>query len=125
MNKSRNRPLRGHTVLYLIPALLAATCASFGAISAHADDSVEMTISIKDHKFEPTELKVPAGKAIRLIVNNVDATAEEFESSKLGVEKVVSGKATATVRIKPLGKGTYPFVGEYHEATAKGVVIAE
>jgi plastocyanin len=96
-----------------------------GDFSVRADDSVEKTVSIKDHKFEPAEIKVPAGKAIKLVVNNLDATAEEFESKKLGVEKVISGKATATVRIKPLDKGTYPFVGEYHEDTAKGVVIAE
>jgi hypothetical protein len=29
------------------------------------------------------------------------------------------------VRIGPLVPGRYPFIGEFHEATAKGVVIAE
>jgi hypothetical protein len=29
------------------------------------------------------------------------------------------------VRIGPLKPGRYPFFGEFHEATAKGTVIAE
>jgi hypothetical protein len=38
---------------------------------------------------------------------------------------VIAGKSNGVVRIGPLKPGHYPFVGEYHEATAKGVVIAE
>ena len=51
--------------------------------------------------------------------------AEEFESSVLKVEKVIAGNSRGTVRIGPLAPGRYPFIGEFHEATAKGVVIAE
>jgi hypothetical protein len=29
------------------------------------------------------------------------------------------------VRLRPLDPGRYPFMGEYHEDTAQGVVIAE
>jgi hypothetical protein len=43
----------------------------------------------------------------------------------LKVEKVIAGKSKGVVRIGPLKPGRYPFVGEYHEATAKGVIIAE
>jgi hypothetical protein len=43
----------------------------------------------------------------------------------LKVEKVIPGKTKGIVRIGPLKPGRYPFVGEYHEDTAKGVVIAE
>jgi plastocyanin len=108
-------------------ALIAVICAAAlgAAASAAAADSTELSISIKDHKFDPSQLKVPAGKAIKLTVNNLDATAEEFESSALDVEKVVAGKSSAVVRLKALAKGSYPFVGEYHEETAKGVLIAE
>lgn len=90
-----------------------------------ADGELEMAISIKDHKFEPAELKVPAGKAVKLTVNNLDATSEEFESHALKIEKVIAGKQSAVVRLKPMTKGTYSFVGEYHEDTAKGSVIVE
>ena len=90
---------------------------------ARADDAYKITI--KDHVFSPSEIKVPANKRATITVVNQDATAEEFESSILKVEKVIAGKSQGVVRIGPLAPGRYPFVGEYHESTAKGVVIAE
>jgi plastocyanin len=94
----------------------------FGIAPAGAQ---EMSITIKNHKFEPAELKVPANKRITLTVINNDATPEEFESKKLKVEKVIPGKSKAVVRFGPLAPGRYEFVGEFHEDTAKGVVVAE
>jgi plastocyanin len=88
-------------------------------------DDVEVTISIKDHKFDPTEVRVPAGRAVRLTVKNLDATAEEFESRTLKVEKVIAGNGTALIRLKPLAKGIHKFFGEYHEKTAQGMLIVE
>ena len=85
----------------------------------------DYVLTIKDHKFTPEELKVPANQRVIITVINDDDTAEEFESSVLKVEKVVAGKSKATVRIGPLAPGRYPFIGEFHESTAKGVVIAE
>ena len=95
---------------------------SLGALPASAQ---EMSITIKNHKFQPAELKVPANKRITLTVINDDATPEEFESKKLKVEKVIPGKSKAVVRFGPLAPGRYDFVGEFHEDSAKGVVIAE
>jgi hypothetical protein len=85
----------------------------------------ELTLTIKDHLFTPGELKVPANQRIVITVINDDPTPEEFESKTLKVEKVIPGKSTGVVRIGPLKPGRYPFVGEYHETTAKGAVIAE
>ncbi len=93
--------------------------------SARAADPHEVYVEIKDHKFSPAEIKVPAGTRIMLTVKNSDAMPEEFESHPLGVEKVIAGNASATIRLKPLDKGTYAFVGEYHEDTAKGTLIAD
>ena len=93
-----------------------------GTAGARADDYV---LTIKDHKFTPSEIKVPANQRIMITVVNDDATPEEFESNVLKVEKVIAGKSKGVVRIGPLKPGRYPFVGEYHEATAKGVIIAE
>jgi plastocyanin len=110
----------------VLAGALVATASVFGlGRPTLAADEVEVTISIKDHKFDPAEVKVPAGKAIKLTVKNLDASAEEFESKTLKVEKVIAGKATAVIRLKPLTKGTYKFFGEYHEKTAQGVLIAE
>jgi len=93
-----------------------------GAVSAQADDYV---LTIKDHKFTPAEIKVPANQRVMITVINEDATPEEFDSSALKVEKVIAGKSRGVVRIGPLKSGRYPFIGEYHEATAKGVVIVD
>jgi plastocyanin domain-containing protein len=85
----------------------------------------EYTLTIKNHRFTPAEIKVPANKRVQLTVVNDDPTPEEFESHEMKVEKVIPGKTKAVVRIGPLKPGRYPFVGEFNEATAKGVVIAE
>jgi plastocyanin len=104
--------------------LLAACLASclLAPMMARADD---FTVTLKDHKFTPSELKVAAGKRHTITVINSDATPEEFDSHALKVEKVILGGAKGVVRIGPLKAGKYPFVGEYHEGTAKGVIIAE
>jgi plastocyanin len=90
---------------------------------AHADDNLNLTI--RDHVFSPAEIKVKANQRVQLTVINEDAMPEEFDSKALKVEKVIAGKSKGIVRIGPLKPGRYPFIGEYHESTAKGVVIAE
>ena len=81
--------------------------------------------TLPGRRFTPSEIKVPANKRIEITVINEDATAEEFESHPMKVEKVIPGKSKGIVRIGPLKPGRYPFVGEFHESTAKGVLIAE
>lgn len=85
----------------------------------------EFTLTIKDHRFQPAELTVPAGKKIKLLVDNQDPTPEEFESHPLNREKVIAGNSEATIYIGPLEPGRYPFFGEFNEATAKGTLIAK
>jgi len=101
-----------------------ALCLAFAATPALADDET-VSLVIQDHRFVPAEVVVPAGKKIKLVVENRDATPEEFESHELNREKVIAGKSTATIWIGPLAPGRYPFVGEFNETTAKGVVIAK
>jgi len=91
-------------------------------IVAHADDYM---LTIKDHKFQPAEFTVPSGTKIRLRIENQDATPEEFDSYALNREKVIAGHSTATIFIGPLQTGRYPFTGEFHSATAQGVIIAQ
>ena len=101
----------------LITTFLLGTSA-FGA-------EKELTLVIKDHQFTPSELRVPAGQKVKIIIDNQDATPEEFESHDLNREKVIAAKSKASMFIGPLKAGRYTFVGEFHEATAKGVIIAE
>jgi hypothetical protein len=86
---------------------------------------LEYTLIIRDHRFEPAEIRIPSGKKIKLLVDNQDATAEEFESHELNREKVVPGKSKLPVFIGPLPSGRYPFYGDFHQQTATGVIIAE
>src|SRR5205809_41463 len=47
-------------------------------------------IAVKDKKFEPAEIKAPANARIVIHITNRDATAMEFESKSLKVEKVIA-----------------------------------
>jgi hypothetical protein len=108
--------LFSHSPLFIILGLLPGL-----AWAADAD----FTLAIRNHRFDPVELRVPAGKKIKLLIDNQDTTAEEFESHELNREKVVPGKSKAPVFIGPLAPGRYPFIGEFHSETAKGVIVAE
>ena len=88
-------------------------------------EQAPIELSIKDHRFEPAEFKVPANTKVKLIVKNLDPTPEEFESYELKREKVIPGGASVTLFIGPLKPGVYPFFGEFNQATAQGRVIVE
>jgi hypothetical protein len=84
-----------------------------------------ITVHLKNHRFTPSTLKVKANQPAMLILFNDDDSADEFDSSSLKVEKVVPGHAKGNIRLRALAPGKYPFMGEYHAATAQGMVIAE
>ena len=108
----------------MLRASLLLVLALFSA-SAVAADVPELTLRIKDHKFIPAQMNVPANVKFKLIVVNEDPTPEEFESHELNREKIVTGGGQIVVPIGPLQPGRYPFFGEFHQATAQGVVIAK
>ena len=85
----------------------------------------DLTVTIKDHKFQPTELRVPAKKRFTVYVINDDPTPEEFESTSMKIEKIIAGKSKGVVRIGPLDPGRYEFFGDFNQATAQGIMIAE
>ena len=112
-----------NTVMTSAKRLALALGLSFSAVSWAAD--VQALLVIKNHRFEPAELKVPANQRVRLTVHNQDSTPEEFESHDLNREKVIPAGGKAVIFIGPLKPGRYAFVGEFNEATAKGAVIAD
>jgi hypothetical protein len=85
----------------------------------------QIEITLKDHRFMPSEVHVPAGKRTELLIRNEDATADEFDSAALRVEKLIGGSAQGVVRLRALDPGRYPYTGEFNAATAQGVVVAE
>jgi hypothetical protein len=104
--------------------VFALALAAF-AVCGAARGQEALSITIKNHKFEPAELKAPANKRITLTVVNDDPTPEEFDSKALKVEKVIPGNTKATVQFGPLKAGKYKFEGEFNSKTAQGVVIVE
>jgi plastocyanin len=93
------------------------------AVAAHALD--EIPVTIENNRFAPEEIKVKAGAPFVIVVTNKDKTPEEFESKELRIEKVVPPGKTLRINVRALKPGTYPFIGEYHQQTAKGRIVAE
>ena len=84
-----------------------------------------LEIEIRDHLFQPEEIRIPANTKVKLLVLNRDTTPEEFESYELNREKVIMGGRKASIFIGPLEPGIYPFFGEFNPRTAQGRVIVE
>ena len=111
--------LRTGAIALIIGAFLVASSGL-----AQADDP-QFTLVIKDHRFTPAELQVPAGVKVKLLVKNQDSTPEEFESAKLHREKVVPPGQEILVIVGPLDAGTYEFFGDFHKESAQGKLIAK
>lgn len=110
------RPLPSLTVLFVL---------AFCALSFARAEEGSYILTIKDHRFTPTEIEIPAGKKISLTVKNLDTTPEEFESIELHREKVVTGGQEITVYIGPLQPGRYEFFGDFNPQTARGHIVAK
>lgn len=92
-------------------------------VPALADGPI--VVHLRNHKFIPATVTVKANQPSMIQLFNDDDTADEFDSASLKIEKVVPGHASANIRVRALAPGKYPFMGEYHAATAQGVVIAQ
>jgi high-affinity iron transporter len=106
------------------PVVLAALAVLLvGGSGARADDVP--TLEFRQHRFVPDRIEVPAHVKFRLMVKNTDNTADEFESSDLNREKLVTPGQTITVFLGPLDPGEYHFFGDFHQDTAQGVLVAK
>jgi hypothetical protein len=105
--------------------LLAAWLLS--CADAIADTEPEYTIRIVHHRFEPAELHIPAGTKVRIVLDNQDETADEFDSHSLNREKHVPAKSQVTIFIGPLARGRYVYEGESEAegGPALGVIVVD
>jgi len=92
---------------------------------AHAAEVPEFQLVIKNHAYQPADLKVPADTKFKLIVKNEDATPEEFESTDFNRETVVLPNHTVVIYVGPLHAGTYGFFGDFHRDTAQGRLLVQ
>lgn len=108
--------------------LLAATIgisAAMIARAARAEDLATYSITLKNHRFTPNEIHVPAGKPFFVLVTNADDTADEFEMNAPTVEKLIPPGDQGRVRIRPLAPGRFRFFGDFHQDTAQGAFVSE
>ena len=101
----------------------AIAAAMLMVTAAQAQQGTSLTISIKNHRFQPAELSAPANVPITLHVKNLDPTPMEFESVSLRVEKVVTGNSEGIVRLRPLSPGRYNFFDDFHQETNGTLVV--
>jgi plastocyanin len=119
--KSNRVRLRiGRRLLLLLGAALLAGGASAGA---RADDAVSLSITIKDHQFDPAELHAPPGQTIAIHVKNLNTIVSEFESSDLHFEKIVPIGSEAVVYVRPQQPGRYNFYDDFHHETQGFLVV--
>lgn len=109
-----------------LPVVVALACltVSHGPASG-AEAPREIPVTIEKNRFQPDEIKVKADTPFILVVTNNDKGPEEFDILTPRIEKVIPAGKTVKIRFPALKRGAYPFVGEYHNETAKGKIIAE
>ncbi len=108
-------------ILFKTILTLSLICAASNALAAEK----EFLVQIKNHKFQPAKIEVPAGQQFKLVVENLDSTLEEFESHDLKKEKLVGGGKKISIIVSPLKSGEYKFFGDFHQKTAQGVLVVK
>jgi uncharacterized protein (DUF58 family) len=93
------------------------------SLPADAQQTANVSISVKNHQFQPAQIHAPANVPIELRVKNLDATPMEFESVSLRVEKVVAGNSEGVIRLRPLAPGSYNFFDDFNPKTTGVLVV--
>ncbi len=92
------------------------------AAPALADDP-SFSILLKNNQFVPSEVQIPAGAKVRLVVRNENRTPSEFESTQFHREKIVPSGQEITVFVGPLDPGSYEFFDDFHPETRGHLIV--
>ena len=103
---------------------LLGTAILIASEHAQAQQSASVAISVKDHRFQPSQISAPANRAISIKVKNLDTAPMEFESVSLRVEKVIAPGSEGVVNVRALAPGRYEFFDDFHQET-RGVLVVE
>ncbi len=119
-------PRRAHpsAIAALAVSAVCLLASATVAAPAQAADAPTYTLTLKDHRFTPGQLSVPAGQRFRITLDNQDGSVSEFESYDMKFEKIVVGGGKITVWAGPLHPGTYKFFDDYHPDKATGTIVA-
>jgi hypothetical protein len=96
----------------------------FLAFNAAAAEKPVYEITLSNDAFTPAKLIVPAGKAFTLTVKNDTDRPAEFESSRLGREKLIPAHNQILVHISALKAGSYSYENDFHDETT-GTIVAQ
>lgn len=110
-----------HRLAWAGALTLMALAASAWAAPPSAHPRV--TIAIENHRFMPSDVTIPPGTRVELIITNHDRIPAEFESHVLHREKVVTGGHTISVFVGPLAPGRYAFFDDFHPQTRGHLVV--
>jgi hypothetical protein len=105
------------SMLVLIGLFIAAS------LPAHSQEAASVSVTVKNHRFQPAEVQAPSNVPIMLHVKNLDPTPMEFESVSLRVEKVVTSNSEGIIRLRPLSPGRYNFFDDFHAETTGVLVV--
>ena len=112
------RPVR-----ILFAMTLFGTAALFASEHTNAEQSASVAISVKDHRFQPSQISAPANRPISIRVKNLDSAPMEFESTSLRVEKVIAAGSEGVVNVRALAPGRYEFFDDFHQQTRGTLVV--
>jgi len=102
-----------------ITALVFALALAAPAVA----DPPAFQISLKNGEFVPSEVQIPAGVKVKLVVRNDNKTPSEFESNQFHREKVVGPGQEITVFVGPLDAGSYEFFDDFHPSTRGRLIV--
>ena len=103
----------------LIPILATLSFASA------AQEMPTYRLHIKEGRFTPETLEIPANTRFRLEVKNDGPGASEFESLELKKELVLAPGVARTLVFFPMKPGTYKFFDDFHPETGQGRFIVK
>ncbi|UFZ03346.1 cupredoxin domain-containing protein [Bradyrhizobium ontarionense] len=101
---------------------IALLMTAFAPLASAAETTIE--ISVKDNKFQPAEMKAPAGTPIVFKVKNLDGSPVEFESEPLEFETVIKPNMEGVIKVKAQKPGRYEFFDDFHQGN-KGTLVVE
>jgi plastocyanin len=107
----------------IVAPLLVVSTLVTGPRVANADDTVTLSVTLKDHKFDPPEVHAPAGTAIEFHVKNLNDIVSEFESKDLHFEKIVPVGSEGVVHVRPQQPGKYNFYDDFHHETQGYLIV--
>jgi plastocyanin len=105
------------------PFLLVGCALLLYSSVGRADDTVALSLTMQDHKFEPAELHAPPGRTIAIHVKNLNPIVSEFESGDLHFEKIIPAGNDAVVYVRPQQPGRYNFFDDFHHETQGFLVV--